>query len=88
VAGITRLRRHPRSNSVSVGFFKRPNGEEVRCDVLDISLQGVSLKSDSRPPIGEVINLGRTWGRIVRHHADGIAIQFLELASSGPGNGD
>jgi hypothetical protein len=93
VSGITRLRRHPRSNSVSVGYFKRPNGEEVRCDVLDISLQGVSLRSDSRPPIGEVINLGRTWGRIVRHHADGIAIQFLELASSasdssGSGDGD
>jgi hypothetical protein len=81
-AGVTRLRRHQRVNSVSVGYFSRPSGETVACDVLDISLQGVSLRTGSRPPIGEIINLGRTWGRVIRHHPDGIAIQFLELAAS------
>ncbi|HWC62210.1 MAG TPA: PilZ domain-containing protein [Rhizomicrobium sp.] len=86
-AGVTRLRRHPRNASASVGYFKRPNGELVRCDVLDISLQGVSLRTASRPPMGEIINLGRTWGRIVRHHEEGIAIQFLELASPDPEHG-
>jgi hypothetical protein len=89
VAGVTRLRRHPRNASTSVGYFKRPNGELVPCDVLDISLQGVSLRTASRPPLGEIINLGRTWGRIVRHHDDGIAIQFLELAAPAePDHGD
>jgi hypothetical protein len=47
-----------------------------------MSLQGVSLRTDSRPPIGEIINLGRTWGRVIRHHQDGIAIQFLELMAN------
>ena len=79
----TLLRRHPRAPSISVGYFSRPNGELARCDVLDISLQGVSLRTDSRPPLGEVINLGRTWGRVIRHHEDGIAVQFVELGPSG-----
>jgi hypothetical protein len=79
---ITRLRRHPRISSVSVGYFQRPDGEQVRCDVLDISLQGISLRTEGRPPVGEIINLGRTWGRVIRHHQDGIAIQFLEIAAS------
>jgi hypothetical protein len=79
----TKLRRHPRTSSVSVGYFSRPSGELVRCDVLDISLQGVSLRTDSRPPLGEIINLGRTWGRVIRHHPDGIAIQFIEIRPPG-----
>jgi hypothetical protein len=79
----TKLRRHPRNASVSVGYFSRPSGESVRCDVLDISLQGVSLRTDSRPPLGEIINLGRTWGRVIRHHQDGIALQFIEIGPSG-----
>jgi hypothetical protein len=78
----TGLRRHPRIASVSVGHFERSTGELVRCDVLDMSLQGVSLRTAIRPPVGEIINLGRTWGRIVSHHEDGIAISFLELAAS------
>ena len=82
-ADLTKLRRHPRTSSVSVGYFQRPSGEFVACDVLDISLQGVSLRTESRPPVGEIINLGRTWGRVIRHHQDGIALQFLELAASG-----
>ncbi len=76
----TRLRRHLRTPSLSSGYFGRPNGEQVRCDVLDISLQGISLRTVSRPPIGDLINLGRMYGRVVRHHSEGIAIQFLELA--------
>ena len=36
---LTRLRRHMRKPSNSFVYFQRPNGESVRCDVLDISLQ-------------------------------------------------
>jgi hypothetical protein len=76
----TRLRAHHRAPSSAIGHFIRHNGEQVRCDVLDISLQGLSLRTDSRPPVGEIINLGQSWGRVVRHHPDGIALQFLKLA--------
>jgi hypothetical protein len=79
----TRLRGHPRTNAISIGFFSRPSGELARCEVLDISLQGISLRTNSRPPIGEIINMGRTWGRVIRHHHDGIALHFVEIRSSG-----
>jgi len=74
----TRTRRHARSTAVKWSHFLRPNGDCVRCEALDLSLQGISLKSKVQPPIGEITRLGRVYGRVVRHHEDGIAIQFLE----------
>ncbi len=74
----TRTRRHVRSAAVTWGHFLRPNGDCVRCEALDISLQGISLRTDLRPPIGELVKLGRVFGRVTRHHDEGIAIQFLE----------
>jgi hypothetical protein len=55
----------------------RANGQVLACDVLDISLDGVSVRTKFRPPVGEIVNLGRTRGRVVRHHQDGIAIQYV-----------
>ena len=77
VAGITQLRKHARIPSLISGSITRQNGEHVCCDVLDISLDGVSLRTKTRPPIGEVVCLGRTRGRVVRHHPDGIAVQYV-----------
>jgi hypothetical protein len=60
------------------GSITRENGEHISCDVLDISLDGVSLRTRIRPPVGEIVNLGRTRGRVVRHHIDGIAVQYVK----------
>jgi hypothetical protein len=78
----TQARRHARSPSSESGQFTRANGETVRCDVLDVSLQGLSLRTNVRPPVGELINLGKTFGRVVRHHADGISVQFVDGSGS------
>jgi PilZ domain len=75
----TELRRHVRTPSISFGYFVPPSGESVSCEVLDISSQGMSLRTKGRPPIGEVVNFGCTKGRVVRHHKNGIAIQFLGM---------
>jgi hypothetical protein len=80
----TRLRRQPRVQPVTDGYFTSSNGEHVRCDILDVSLQGTSLRTTGRPPVGEIINLGKTYGRVVRHHCDGIAIEFLKVAKRPP----
>ncbi len=74
----TRTRRHRRLPSTMSDCLVRPNGDRINCQVLDISLQGVSLKTALRPPIGELTTLGRAYGRVVRHHDEGIAIEFLE----------
>jgi len=60
------------------GHFVRPNGDNVRCEALDISAQGISVKTEVRPPIGELTKLGHIYGRVRRHHDEGVAIQFLE----------
>lgn len=71
-------RRHTRlAHSKTIGSFTRPNGIQVSCEVRDISLQGISLRTNARPPIGELINLGQTYGRVVRHQDDGIAVRFM-----------
>ena len=77
VATITRKRVHERVPQLSVHYFLCKNGKEVGCEVLDISLQGVSLKTAGRPTVGEIVRLGNTFGRVVRHHANGISISFV-----------
>jgi hypothetical protein len=73
----TRLRSHPRMSAGSAFHFTRANGEQPLYEVIDISLLGASLRTISRPVVGEQIEIGRTRGRVVRHHPDGIAIEFL-----------
>ena len=76
--GVTELRRYARISSSSSGEIVRENGDRLSCDILDISLDGASLKTDGRPAIGEVVTLGRSLGRVVRHHRHGIAIQYVK----------
>ena len=70
------LRRHERRSTADLKQFVRGNGETVACEVLDLSLSGLSLKSTVKPPIGEVVTVGQTSGRVVRHHETGFAIEF------------
>jgi hypothetical protein len=56
-----------------------PNGDVHPCRVIDVSLSGASIASSVRPPIETMVILGRMRGRVVRHHDQGIAIQFAEL---------
>ncbi|HUO94087.1 MAG TPA: PilZ domain-containing protein [Rhizomicrobium sp.] len=69
------MRRPGNSNGVS--RFTRANGEVVNCEVLDLSLSGVSLKTDARPPVGEMVLIGQTAGRVAHHYESGIAIEFV-----------
>lgn len=77
VLGVTRLRHFTRSAPRSqIGQFTRANGDVVACELLDISLQGVSLRTSVFPPIGEIIELGMTRGWVIRHFDDCIGVQF------------
>jgi hypothetical protein len=73
-----RPRRGPRVISTSSCRLTLATGEETCCETIDVSLQGASLRTTVRPPIGGLVHLGKTCGRVVRHHEDGIAIQFLD----------
>jgi hypothetical protein len=77
------LRRHERSSQKGFAKFTRADGQVVKCEVMDISVGGVSLKTTVRPPIGEFVLIAQIAGRVVRHHADGIGIQFFGQEKAG-----
>jgi hypothetical protein len=85
--GDSDLRRYDRVEAVSGSYthFTRSTGEQIRCEVLDLSLTGVSVRTEHRPPVGEHILIGHRAGRVARHHADGMGIEFLGL-SFAPGS--
>jgi hypothetical protein len=71
------LRRHDRTATKGMARFTRANGDVVNCEVLDLSLSGVSLITEIRPPVGEFVLIGQMAGRVARHHSTGIGIEFI-----------
>lgn len=65
--------RNPRSTLVM------PDGQTITCRVVDMSLSGAAIASETRPPIGALVTLGKIQGRIVRHLDDGFALEFTRL---------
>ena len=76
--GLPEDRRHerivPRHTAVAVMI---PAKGEVAGRLIDVSLTGAALSLVERPPLGTVVTLGRTPGRVVRHFEGGIAVEFL-----------
>lgn len=54
-------------------------GETLDCEVVDVSISGASLRMDMRPPVGSSLMLGRMRGRVMRHHEQGIGVQFIDI---------
>lgn len=54
------------------------DGVYVPCIILDVSYSGASIACTARPEIGSEVWIGRLRGRVVRHHEEGIGIQFME----------
>ena len=55
-----------------------PDGRKLRCFVIDMSVSGVAVSADVKPEIGTPLAVGKVVGRVVRHRADGFAVQFIE----------
>jgi hypothetical protein len=80
ILGLPEDRRHERlvpSNARST--ITMPNGTSVTCRIVDLSLSGAGIASETIPPIGALITLGKTPGRVVRHVEGGFAIEFTRL---------
>ena len=71
------LRRHERSSQKGFAKFTRADGQIINCEIMDMSVGGVSLKTDVKPLIGEFVLIAQIAGRVARHHGDGIGIEFL-----------
>ena len=79
-----KVRRHERVATQGIAHFTRESGESVPCEVIDLSLSGVSLKTESKPRVGETIMVGQMSGRVVRHHETGIGVEFLRPQAQQP----
>ncbi|MCW6509115.1 PilZ domain-containing protein [Lichenifustis flavocetrariae] len=53
-----------------------PDGSHTAVRLLDISISGAAVISDLRPPVGTLITLGTTEGKVVRSFGNGIGVQF------------
>jgi len=72
-------RRHTRTappNGSST--LKLADGVIVRVQVLDVSISGASVGTEARPPLGHEVLLGKLRAKVVRHHDQGIGVQFLD----------
>jgi len=56
-----------------------PDGIQITCRIIDLSLSGAAISTDQRPAIGTLITLGQVQGRVVRHLEDGFAVEFTRL---------
>jgi hypothetical protein len=54
----------------------------IRCELIDISLEGVTVRTNARPPLGQVVKIGETLAEITRHHESGIAMRFVQRLES------
>lgn len=54
-------------------------GIVVPCRVLDVSISGASIATPARPEIGTEVVLGKLRARVMRHHATGFGVQFIDV---------
>ncbi|MBD8555702.1 PilZ domain-containing protein [Rhizobium sp. CFBP 8762] len=80
--GLPEDRRHdrltPRRTRTDITL---PSGEKIACRIIDLSLSGAAVDLEIRPNVGTAITLGTMRGHIVRHFAEGVAIEFSAVQS-------
>jgi hypothetical protein len=54
-------------------------GIVLACRILDVSISGASIATPARPEIGTEVMLGKLRARVVRHHASGFGVQFIDI---------
>ncbi|MDA7945877.1 MAG: PilZ domain-containing protein [Hyphomicrobiaceae bacterium] len=73
-------RRHDRNEPKNQATKLRlPDGSELSCRVLDISLSGAAVAADVAVPTGALVMLGRTPGQVIRQNEGSVSIEFVEI---------
>jgi hypothetical protein len=47
--------------------------------VLDVSISGASVETEARPAIGSEVVLGKLRAKVVRHHVEGLGLEFIDI---------
>ena len=66
-------RRVPRNSCTTMVM---PNGTSVTCRIVEMSVSGASVASETKPPINALIRLGKTEAHVVRVSDEGFAVKF------------
>jgi hypothetical protein len=73
-------RRHERANARDqTTTVQMEAGGEEKCRIVDLSVSGVAVISDNRPPIGSIVRVGKAPGRVVRYLESGFAVEFTRI---------
>ncbi len=82
VLNLPEDRRHERMTPrVPFSNVVLPDGKELRCRIIDVSMSGAAIAIEARPALGTPITLGRMRARVVRHFDDGVAVEFAMVQS-------
>jgi hypothetical protein len=57
------------------------DGTTLPCFVIDFSGSGAAVSADIAPNVGMPLAVGKMIGRVMRHFAEGFAIQFIEFGN-------
>lgn len=78
--GIPDARRHDRvAPRETEGQLLLPDGTAIACRIIDVSISGASVNCEERPGVGTEVTLGRLRAKVVRHHEQGLGLQFLDI---------
>jgi hypothetical protein len=73
----TEERLYPRLSCNEMSTLLLIDGTSFECPVLDVSHSGASIAVAARPEIGSEVILQGKRATVVRHHDDGIGIEFI-----------
>lgn len=80
--GLPEDRRHSRlTPRRTLAQITLEDGRQIPCRLIDLSLSGAAVDMEGRLPIGTPVKLGSMRARVVRHFADGIALEFSSVQS-------
>jgi hypothetical protein len=76
--GVSDNRVHERIKPYRQRTTLTMEGCQYEARLIDVSIFGAALRADATPPIGSPVVIGRTPAHVVRHLAEGIAVEFDE----------
>lgn len=75
-------RRHTRIAIVDTTTLRLAEDISVQVRVVDVSISGAAVETEARPALGSEVVLGRLRARVVRHHAEGLGLEFMDIQNS------
>lgn len=79
IAGVTGSAGPLAAGKARIAQVKTTSGKVMPCEVLNISLHQALLKAPAKPAVGDMVSIGRAYGRVVLHNDEGFGVEFLQL---------